>query len=211
MAKHIYFVRHGQSEYNLSDVALPHDTALTPLGLAQAEECAKRCASLDVEVIFASTYQRAWKTAEAIQQKNNKPLIKDEVFLEYRYPDGIIGVAKKGGPDHLKMIGGTEMSYPGGELFHEIHARALSALMLLESREEQSMLVVSHSFFLHALLNAIMFGENASFREFERICSTMRLSNTGITHCIFDPEKKVGKRWKVITWNDDVHLGETHQ
>ncbi len=210
--KHVYFVRHGQSEYNLSDTALAHDTALTPQGVSQAEECAARCATLDFEMIFTSTYQRAFKTAEAIQKKNNKPIVKDDRFLEYRYPNAIIGLPKQadGGPDHLDMIGGIEKRYPGGELFEQLNSRAKSALLLLESREESSVLVVTHSFFLHALLCAIIFGQEASFREFKRICMTMKLSNTGITHCVFDSERGEGNKWKVITWNDDAHLAETH-
>lgn len=211
--KHVYFVRHGQSEYNLSDTALAHDTALTPDGISQAEGCAARCTSLNFEVIFTSTYQRAFKTAEAIQKKNNRPLVKDDRFLEYRYPDAIIGLPKQadGGPKHLEMIGGIERRYPGGELFDQLDARAKSALQLLESREERSMLVVTHSFLLHALLNSIIFGKEATFREFEKICESMKLSNTGITHCVFDPDKIEGKGWKVVTWNDDAHLGEINQ
>lgn len=49
--KHIYFVRHGQSEYNISEIMLVHDTPLTILGKAQAQECAERCATLDHKLI----------------------------------------------------------------------------------------------------------------------------------------------------------------
>lgn len=204
--KHVYFIRHGQSEYNLSDTMLPHDTALTPLGISQAEQCATRCAGLDVDVIFSSTYQRAFKTAEIIQQKNNKPIVKDEILLEYRYPDAVIGLTKKDGPNHLDMIGNIETRYPGGETFGDLNVRARAAMTLLEAREEKSILVVSHSFFLHAMLTAITFGGEATFCEFEKLVHTFMLSNTGITHCIFDDEKSPERKWRVITWNDEAHL-----
>ena len=206
--KHIYFVRHGQSEYNVSPVTLPHDTALTPLGEAQAELCASRCAMIDFDVIFSSSYGRAKMTAEAISRKTGKPVEIDDLLLEYRYPDAIIGLPKKGGPDHLEMLSGTETRYAGGELYDDLKIRAEKTLALFESRNETSFVVVSHSFLLFAVLTSLIFGKEATFREFERLNCSMRLSNTGVTHCTFDPERKEGKKWKVVTWNDDAHLGE---
>lgn len=206
--KHIYFIRHGQSEYNLSPVALGHDTPLTLLGESQAKFCATRCAEIDFDVIFSSSYQRAIKTAEIISKKNGIPLEINDLLLEYRYPDTIIGLPKKGGPDHLKMLGGTETRYPGGELYADLKARAEKALALFELRDELSMVVVTHSFFLFAVLNSIIFGKEATFKEFERLNHSMKLSNTGVTHCTYGAERPEGKKWKVITWNDDAHLGE---
>lgn len=206
--KHIYLVRHGQSEYNVAETMLPQDTPLTAHGLAQAEVCALRCASLQFETIFTSTYQRAKVTGEIIQKKTGKPLIASPLFLEYRYPDSVIGLPKKGGPSHLEMIGGIETRYPGGETFAEMHARAREALTFFQHREEGSMLLVSHGFFIQAMLTEMVFGDKGTFAEFEQLFHTFVASNTGITHCIFDDEKLPERKWRVITWNDDAHLGE---
>ena len=206
--KHIYLVRHGESEYNVAPLMLPQDTPLTARGRAQAEMCAERCASIHFETIFTSTYQRARVTGETIQQKTGKPLIVNPLFLEYRYPDSVIGQPKKGGPSHLEMIGGKETRYPGGETFAELFSRAREALTFFQHREEDSMLLVSHGFFIQAMLTAMIFGEKGTFTEFEQLFHTFVASNTGITHCIFDDEKLPERKWRVITWNDDAHLGE---
>ncbi len=206
--KHIYLVRHGQSEYNVSPTMLAHDTPLTPHGLAQAEVCASRCASIHFETIFTSTYQRAIVTGEIIQKKTGKPLIKDPLFLEYVYPDAVIGLPKTGGPSHLQMMGGVETRYPGGENFASIRSRAHDALSFFEQREEGSILLVSHGFFINAMLTVMVFGKEGPFDEFEKLYYSFMVSNTGITHCIFDDEKLPERKWRVVTWNDDAHLGE---
>ncbi len=206
--KRIYLVRHGESEYNLSETMLGHDTPLTPRGLAQADICAQRCATLDFEAIFTSTYQRAVVTGEAIQRTTGKPIIKNPLFLEYRYPEAVVGMPKKGGPNHLHMIGGIETRYEGGESFADLLERALEALVFFEHRPEHSCLLVSHGFFIHMFITAILFGDQATYREFERIVRVFPLSNTGITHCVFDDERSPERKWRIMTCNDDAHLGE---
>lgn len=205
--KHIYLVRHGESEYNVAETMLAQDTPLTARGRAQAEVCASRCASIHFETIFTSTYQRARVTGETIQQKTGKPLITNPLFLEYQYPDSVIGQPKKGGPSHLQMIGGIETRFPGGEDFASMQSRAREALAFFAKREEGSMLLVSHGFFINAMLTEMVFGEKGTFVEFEQLFHTFVASNTGITHCIFDDEKLPERKWRVITWNDDAHLG----
>lgn len=208
MTTTIYFVRHGESEYNVSDVILHRDTDLTPKGLEQAAFCAARCESLNAEVIISSPLIRAQKTAKLISEKAKKPLELSELFVEYRYPDSVFGMKKASG-FYGSLISESEKNYPGGEVFSDLHSRSKDALHFLEKYDGQSVIVVSHALFLYFLIAYMMFGESLTYREYERVMHTFGLmSNTGITRCTFDPEKPEGRKWKLRTWNDDAHLGD---
>lgn len=201
--KHIYFVRHGESEYNVSDVILPHDTNLTVKGIQQAEFCAARCQTLSFDAIISSPLSRALETAEIINKKHLKQISASDLFTEYRYPLGVVGL-KKTPALFMELINGSDQRFLGGEVFGDLKPRAAQALQFLESREESSLLVVSHAVFIYFLLTYVVFGETTSPRDFEKLFHTFLLSNTGITHCTFNNEKG---RWRIVTWNDDAHLG----
>lgn len=65
--KTLLLVRHGQSETNLQKVFTGQlDTALTPMGIEQAERMARYVANYPVEKIYASSLQRAVDTAAPI-------------------------------------------------------------------------------------------------------------------------------------------------
>lgn len=207
MKKHIYFVRHGESEYNSSDVILSHDTNLTQTGVEQAEICAARCSSIPFDVIIASPLVRAKKTAEAISRRTGKQVDVSDLFVEYRYPLGVIGMKKDEAPSYVDMISGVEQRFSGGEVFDDLKLRAMQALGFLESRNEESLVVVSHAMFVYTLLTAMVFGESMTCRDLVKCFNAFRLSNTGITHFVFNDEKPKEKQWRVLTWNDDAHLG----
>jgi len=67
----MYFVRHGQSEFNLAmhktgrDPSI-FDAPLTPLGFEQAKQAAKELARMNVKHLISSPYTRALQTASAI-------------------------------------------------------------------------------------------------------------------------------------------------
>lgn len=204
--KHIYFVRHGESEYNVSDIILHHDTDLTAKGKKQAEFCGARCETLSFEAIISSPLVRALKTAEIINKRSHKKISASDLFTEYRYPLGVVGI-KKTSALFIGLINGSELRFPGGEVLADLKLRAAQALQLLESSEEGSLLIVSHTILIYFLLTYMVFGETMSSRDFEKLFSAFSLSNTGITHCIFNSEKQEGKRWHIVTWNDDAHLG----
>ncbi|MEK7118350.1 MAG: histidine phosphatase family protein [Patescibacteria group bacterium] len=92
--KHIYFVRHGESEYNTSGIILHHDTDLTSNGIRQAESCAARCRNFSFGTIISGPYARAQKTAEIINTGSHREIHTSDLFTEYRYPVGVLGVKK---------------------------------------------------------------------------------------------------------------------
>jgi len=73
----VYFVRHGE-RIHIPNSLYPHDFSLTPKGIKQAKEVAKKFAKIkdEIDVIYTSPMKRAYETAVEIGKKiNKKPII----------------------------------------------------------------------------------------------------------------------------------------
>lgn len=72
MLKHFYFVRHGQTDWNvIRKLQGQHDIPLNDVGIEQAKALAERLYNLGVKVesVYSSPLMRANKTAEIIASK----------------------------------------------------------------------------------------------------------------------------------------------
>lgn len=77
------FVRHGQAEGNLHDIALGTiESPLTALGRKQALGCAEKLASFSPEIIYSSPLNRAVETAEIMTYYLNLGLVIDARLRE---------------------------------------------------------------------------------------------------------------------------------
>ena len=68
----VYFVRHGQTHGNTSEVHQDHSDKLNERGQKQAETVAKRFESIKIDSILSSDFIRAKVTAEEISKVTNK-------------------------------------------------------------------------------------------------------------------------------------------
>jgi broad specificity phosphatase PhoE len=96
--KNIYFVRHGQSQDNASNI-YPEDTtqsALTELGKEQAALTGDKLSHIDFDTIISSTYLRAIQTAQIINSKqfNPKELQTSRLLIEKLNPSIVTGQVK---------------------------------------------------------------------------------------------------------------------
>lgn len=207
MTKTIYLLRHGESEYNVADIILHHDTPLTRKGIAQAEACAIRCESIPFEAVVSSTYQRALHTAHIIEQGRGRHIYTTDILRGYRFPESVVGMPKSTAFFEA-ILSGDEQRFLGGETFKTMVWRAEEALRLVASLEAEVLIAVSHSMFIYMMAMCMTHGKEFSYREFADFFHTFALSATALTRCVYD-ETKQDHPWKVITWNDDSHLSET--
>lgn len=161
--KHLYFVRHGESIVNASNVfsttvGTKDDKGLTETGREQAMAGAKAAidAGIVPDLIIASPLQRAQETATIVASVFGYPagkILTDERFLEY----------------HIGELEGTRWSdfwdagntykdlgkFKGAETVEQTQQRAETALDYLRSRPEDTIVVVSHSGFGRSLKRVI--------------------------------------------------------
>jgi len=207
-SKTIYFVRHGESEGNVSEYKAGLDPDLTARGEEQALLVAERFTDVSVDIIIASPLIRAKKTGKRIAEKTDAPVVVDDMVAEWRIPEKMIGVLKSECPSMVEMIDDEFAAhgvFPGGESFSEIKNRALGVMKMLESRTEENILIASHDVFLHVFVACVLFGEKLTHTEFSAIYERMKASNTGITILHFNAER-TARPWTLQTWNDSTHI-----
>ncbi len=209
MAKHVYFVRHGESEENVSRVVLGPDAALTEQGVVQAARVAERVEGLMVDALIASSFVRAQETAAAIAARTGLAVETTDLFAERRYPSMLTGkheddpmnrealAAMYTGPD-------VHERYADEETFAEFMNRAREALRFLEQHPAERLCVVTHAIFTRALANVVAFDGALSKDLFLYTRRHMPVTNTGITYMQHDQN---AHGWQLITWNDQAHLG----
>ena len=210
MKKHVYFVRHGESEENVTRVHLGSEAPLTEQGQEQAQLVAERIQRIGVDAVITSPFSRARDTAAAIAEKVGCTLEENDLLGEWREPSETVGlhiddpVRKDIRANIHAAVDDHEYRHSDEETFAELAERARKTLAMLEARPEERLCVVTHGGFLRALVGVITFGEDFTKKEFQHILQHFYTHNTGITYIPYDPEKH---GWRIITWNDQVHLG----
>lgn len=208
----IYFVRHGQSILNATNM---HQFPMTPLsatGKLQAEAVARRFHSISIEKIFSSDMLRARQTAEEIAKITKKPLILTELARERRRPSEILGRSYEE-PNVKRITGLIEINladdnwrYSDEETFPELKKRSKEFLYFLEEESKSGLknaAVVTHGAFLKITVLTILFGDNFDSHVFQDFYHNAKTTNTGITMAEFE-----NQQWRLLTWNDYAHLGD---
>ncbi len=140
----IYFVRHGQTNYNLKNLCnddISKDVYLTELGKKQAQDVGKKLKNEKIEVIFVSELKRTRQTAEIINKYHNA-LIK----VDSRINDRKTGFEGKSYFDFLKAIESDlfNMKINNGESFQDEKKRVHSFLDDLVKLNCNYILIVAH-------------------------------------------------------------------
>ncbi len=211
--KTVYFVRHGESEVNAGDVWVGDNTRLTEKGTAQAEYVASRCKTLPIDVIISSTLKRAVDTAEIIKNKITKPLEYSDLFAERKWPSEQVGLPKNHPKaDEIKRkvwddLSNPEFRYSDEETFGDLKERIRKALILLEDRAEDNILVVTHGFIMRIIVAYVVMGEELTAVECDQFIDKFHTKNTGLT--VMHYGKKVKRtQWYFSVWNDHAHLAD---
>lgn len=210
--KRVYFVRHGESESNVSRVLKGADSALTDRGRQQSQFLAKRFENIDVDIVIASTYLRTQQTAEIFAKTLQKKVINSDLFVECRHPSEEIGLhenteqRKAINAARFKNIGVPGWRYSDEENFEDLKARAIEALKYLSNQPEENIVVITHGAILRTILSVMLHGNEVTAEEFSNIFHSFITSNTGITLVLWNTAH-TPPRWQLLTWNDHAHLG----
>lgn len=208
MEKHVYLVRHGESEENAGRVIFGREAALTELGRKQADVVGERIGRIGVEAVFSSTFPRAIETARAIAPHVGKEPEQNALLGEHLLPSRVHGMHL----DHpevrtmfTELYGSNDPHYRNGdeETFAELAARAQATLEFFESHEASRLCAVTHGIFLRMLVGVVCFGKLFTREQWNCIRFAFQTTNTGITYIRRDDTGA----WKLITWNDQAHLG----
>ena len=216
--KHVFFVRHGQSEANVDSIARGAVSKLTDKGLEQTKAVAERIQKFDIDTLIASPYVRTQQTAEAIAERTGLPIETSELFTERRQASERIGRAlhDPGVKDmEEKMFDGYAIPghrYSDEENFDDLKERACAALDFLAGHEGKRLCVVTHGMFLRIMLCAAIYGPTLRGEDMQHFIHSFETANTGICYLRYttNPWAKPGEpnmEWRVISVNDIAHFG----
>ncbi len=204
----IYFVRHGQTKYNILHVHQPEDAELSELGIKQAKILAKRLSKIPIDIIYSSSMRRAKQTAEIINKSLKKKLIYSDFLKEIKGPSEFLGKRTDSSEvykiNKIRNLHENDPSwhYSDEENFIEFKERIKKFFNVLSKTKKENILVVTHGGPIKMMIFLIM-GDEFAPQTFYKFSDLFKLDNTGITFC--EKDKKEG--WAVRAFNDHSHLG----
>lgn len=205
----IYLVRHGESEANKKNFHHTPEVPLSELGFQQAQNVAKRFKNINIDLIYSSPLTRAKQTAEIINKKIKAPIEYWDNLSEMGQPSEIRGKSAEEKEvimvKHIIEANSHKPNYhfSDEENFEDINRRAKNVLHHLENmHKNQTILCVSHSTYIKALVGKIIFGDSLTNKIFQEMRKHMWMQNTGITVC----EKHPKYGWQLNIWDDTIHL-----
>ncbi len=208
---HLILIRHGQSYINLPDWDGGYiDTALTPLGQAQAARVAAWLAGhVAPDAIYTSSMRRAVETATAIADALGMAFTRDDRLREIgnAWPDGSPLDVTQHAPEYAEYWASERPFAPvcdGGETWGDFLTRVGRALYDIAERhpaQEDTVLVVAHGGVINAAVDvAFNVGHWRSLDAW--------LHNTSLTHLEYKPEKHRQEIWRLHGLNLCYHLAE---
>jgi probable phosphoglycerate mutase len=209
----LYFVRHGVTREHENKKSQKPGSPLSKEGERQAKLLGRRLKKqhYNFDMVFASPFERARKTAEIICKELQAPYEEMDVVHEMKNPDHLLG---KGRGDsvfdkYLKELfeNGRDLDWKfnrEGESLRDVLLRAQEfEKHLLEKHLGQDVLTVSHGTFGRCFIaNCILDGEFDD-EAFVKVFQSMKMDNTGLTLLEYEEDEKI---WRVRFLNDHSHL-----
>lgn len=155
----LLLIRHGHSEANRDNVFGGNvDVALTPTGQAQAEKMSRFVLShYTVEAVYASTLQRAFRTAACIADPLGLPMQQDSRLREFYGGvwDGMSfdAIREQYPEEYMNWRTALHRAQPpGGENAAQVQKRGIEAINAIAAANEgKTVAVVSHRGILRTL------------------------------------------------------------
>jgi broad specificity phosphatase PhoE len=189
----LILTRHGETIENAEGIRQGHlPGRLSELGKAQAVRLALRLKDERIDAIYSSDLARAADTAKEIAKFHSVPITYTEELREY--DNGILKGRKR---SETMDIDWKNNPPAGAELRPEGLARAKRFIdKVYEWHNGETILFVTHGFFMKALITAILHKDVEYFDEIDHI------DNTSVNIFEFCEDRK----HKIILLNDIRHL-----
>lgn len=215
MEKHVFFVRHGESNSNVDGVHRGSKAELTEKGIQQARDVASRIKRIGVDTLISSPYLRARQTAEIISEACHLSIEESDLYIERRRPSSVHGLPHSN-PESRTIMKAIFDGYTleghrhsDEENIDDLKERARTALSFLAKHPSDKICVVTHGLFLRVLFASVL-DSDFSGSHLQNALKGLETSNTGISHFVlkehFD-EFGGETGWVVNQWNDSEHLG----
>lgn len=185
--KYVYFIRHGQTQKNVSHIHQGPEEPLTEVGREQARMVAELLREKNIDTLLTSPFVRALETASVIGEVLDLPLIETASVKEFRRPDPLYGRSHYsiGSARYLWQLfwnrNNPEWNDHGAENMFAVRNRIIDAKKLVAGLEGERIAIVSHAIFIDMFVQAVCADRSLQFKEFAwAMFGAKKLPNTGI-------------------------------
>ena len=203
----IYFVRHGQTIWNVEKRFQGlSDSPLTELGITQAKLLGEKLKDIKFDKFYSTSLKRAYNTANYIKGNRKQKVEIFDDFVEISMGD-MEGIKqedfKKLYPEQVKNFFFNQLEYNpssfGGESFLEVRERVIRGLnkFIELNKNYERVLVVSHGATLKTLLHYI------SGKDISTLSDEVIPKNTSYTIVKYENGK-----FEIIDFSNTSHLEE---
>lgn len=158
MRKHIFLMRHGESEYNAKKMVQGHiDTSLTEKGILQAKYAGEFLKGSNIKKVISSDLKRAHQTALTVAEVLKVPVVVDSRIREMHF-----GTWEGLSYDHIYknhledfynwLANPVKHPLPKQEDINHFEKRLRSFLEDIRNHDEDNILVVGHGGSVQGLL-----------------------------------------------------------
>jgi probable phosphoglycerate mutase len=154
----ILLIRHGETVWNQQGrMQGQHDSPLTPTGMHQARQLARRLKDVRFAALYSSDLGRAHQTARCIADASGHEVIADRGLRERHFGifEGLTNTEiKQRYPEDYELFAKRDPLYrmEGGESAEEFRVRAVGTLeAIASSHPDETIVVVSHGLVLDAV------------------------------------------------------------
>lgn len=219
---HLYLIRHGEAYSNVERdgngtvPGLRGDKGLTLRGHAQAERLRDRLAQtgeIRADALLASTFARAWQTAEVIAPVLGMPIIPDDDLQEMRVGE-VDGMTERELLEHYTIPDYRETPYarlaPGAENWGEFTLR-VGAMFDRVTREyaRKTVVLVTHGGVIDSAFNVFLHLHTLRVPSFALYTHNTSITEWELVHSGGFHEKagaSEGAHWRLVRYNDDYHI-----
>lgn len=200
----LYLIRHGQTDWNVAGrIQGRQDIQLNSVGLWQAGRLAEAMRNRPVTAVYSSPQKRAFKTAEAVSQLWQAPLILLPQLAEISYGSWEGRTSRDILETDRELYEAwwkhpAQVAPPGGETLNQVDQRCRQAWREISGSVKGDCAVVSHGGTLaHFLVQILKNGENGQGPE------DIVVENASITTVEYDPNTGV---CRLVSLNESGHI-----
>ena len=174
MTTSVLFVRHGQTESNVTGFYMGwSDEDLSEVGYAQARCLSSRLAGLPIASVYTSPLRRAYTTAAILAEPHKlEPRVLDDL-IEIRLGDwqGLhVDEIRRRWPElwQQSRVDPSELTMPNGESLSEVTERAIRAFdRVVGDNWGKQAVIVTHDVIIKVLVAHVLGVSNSIYRRFE--------------------------------------------
>ncbi|KEH96770.1 phosphoglycerate mutase [Clostridium botulinum C/D str. BKT12695] len=205
----IYLTRHGQTEWNLNKRLQGwKNSPLTELGISQAKALSERLKNIEIDVIYSSPIERAYKTAEIVKGNKNIEIIKHDGLKEFNYGDweGLTIDEIEKNPMYSQELDNlfnnpNEYKPFGGETYDKLIDRIdITMNEILKKNTDKKILIVTHGMTLKVLLH--YFNKSMTLDDIVKLPVMGQTSLTQID--------VIDGKYDLVLQNDTSHYDDNH-